>query len=239
VEILSAQTRHQRDPWRATHEQLVRQCHAWRDTSPDELKAAFLDMAKLSMLSSDDVLAGSYLLYGTTADYRIFAGMLQVGTTQRVRTHNAYVASGMSSAWLAQHGATVCALTWPLFPAAVGFSALNLKLLSECASVQGGGATSTVPSVYRQPAAPALVQGGAPFAPVVPDSTGNLFADMHDVADAFTAINRRLTDMERFRGRGRRQQRGRGGQPQQQQQQQQWAGPRGGEVTEHPAKADF
>jgi hypothetical protein len=220
-------------------------------------KREFEDAAKAHMLSPEDAMAGMYALYGTEKSLALFSTLLLRPSAERIRIHNAYVATLHGAEFVSLHGEAILALQWPLFPATDAFSTLNRLLLNDAATASGGSARR--PAVYAQanearPAVPvnpaggspnAAVNptGGAPWVRVIRGDDGEQYVDLADAFNAHMSLDARIAKVEGRPQNARRQQ-------QHQQQQQQYQprtnanrrdtrprgkGPRGGE----PEEKDF
>lgn len=177
--VLAEQQLFQREPWRAQMQRLCSIGTVACDISLERRKREFEDAAKAHTLSPDDAMAGMYALYGTEKSLALFSTLLLRPPTERVRIHNAYVASCHGSEFVALHGEAILALQWPLFPATEAFSTLNRILLNEAAAATGGNPRR--PSVYaREPEndprsrlnAGGNPTGGAPWVRVVRGDDG-------------------------------------------------------------------
>lgn len=189
------QERRAREPWRAVEQRLAVEREALQATPPDELRAFFLDMARTQTLEPEDVLTGTYLLYGEEADRRFLAGLLQKKPRERVQAHNFFVASMMPPQFLAAYGEHLLTLRYPLFPHTKEFSALNVRLLQETTAPTGGAAAATAerPSVYRRRDEAA---GGEYLAPVQQHPSGAHVVDLTMVESAVVALQARCNALE-------------------------------------------
>lgn len=183
------------EPWRVAlhmHESIFEQV---RKQTSEQKQAMFLDLARNGLLSPEDVLTGTYLLYGCKEDLEMYSGLsLRLSGHKRVVAHNWFVARQQEPAFVQIHGEIISKLQWPLFPPHPEFSAINQRLLTECAEVSGGAAQarSFVPSVYRR----RDPSGGSFFAPVI-DVGGQAAVDLGPAEDAVLALQQRLVALER------------------------------------------
>jgi hypothetical protein len=186
-EYFSEKEKRERERWRAVAQRLEAERKAISARSVAELRTEFLNMGKSHLLTPDDVICGTYLLFADEAGRKFLAGTLcERRGVDRVKAHNFYVASHMPSAesFLASHGEQLLALQWPLFPPINEFSALNMALLFDATTEVSGGSTKRTPSVYRHSEE---VTGGGSL-PVQGDGNGNFFVDMGPVETAFGQV---------------------------------------------------
>lgn len=215
--------RRERDPWRVTHQRLLAERKELAKASMTEIQAKFVDLAKGHLLTADEVLTATYLLWAIPDAQKFFAGIiLSKRGLERTRAHNFFVAANVeaSEAFLTAHGERLVNLAWPLFPPDARFSALNVALLFEAdaAATATGGGRQRTPSVYRS-VVPSDALGGG-MLPVTQANDGSYGVDVTPIETAFNAL-RIAMEQQRGANRGRGgQQRGRGQQQQYQQPQQ-------------------
>jgi hypothetical protein len=200
------------------------------------------------------------MVLGGAHDHAFYANLLIGDKTphERIVAHNWRMATERGEVFLDQVGKYIEHFRFPLLPAVEELRVDNEKLVVDMKkSIKDpkAGGKDNVPDIFRQeedatPAPPARssapsrgVQGGAPWAAVVPDNNGQLFTDLAAVADELAQVNRRIDGLQAQRGGGRRpanynqrgyRGRGRGGP-------RQWA-PNGGETdtgAPAPVTADF
>ena len=224
LEFFTAQERRTQQRWRARFERHLAERSAIESETLAHQRAMYVDMAKSSLLSPDDVIAGTYLLFGDDAARRFYIGtVLRHRGLQRVIEHNLFVASKMPESFLHIHGETLLTFPWPLFPCDAPFSALNEKLLHEGTpqGPTGAGAPATRPSVFRA----TDLTGGAYYVPVQTDSnSGASYVDLSEIEAAYLTMQQTIhaTQQGSTRGRGVGSRgrggatNGRGGQPAQQ-----------------------
>lgn len=182
-----------REPWRATYQRLAAERAEINAIPFADLRASFFDLARTQMLSPEDALVGTYLLYGGEADVRFLAAILQKQKQERILAHNFFVASGMPASWLASHGEQLVTLQFPLFPPAKEFSALNLRILQETATPKGGAGTQQRPSVFREEAP----EGGEYVAVVQQHPSGAAVVDLTVVENAVKDLQMRCNMLEK------------------------------------------
>ena len=205
----SEEEKRARERWRATAERLAVQREQFATEPTEDQRALFVDLAKSSMLSAAEVLTGTYLMFGDNAALRFYSGiLLRCSESERILSHNMYVASKLGDTFLSTHGDAIVSLAWPLFPPDARFSALNQRLLFEAGGATGAGAYN--PSVFRK----SSVQGGGYFAPVVqtPEHPGGV-VDLSEIERAFVALQNAMSNTNHRRndnGRGRSEGRGEG-----------------------------
>jgi len=171
--------------WRATAEKLEAERNVlWRETEVQQ-RLMFVDRAKASLLYPEDVITGTYLLFGDDAARRFYAGVLLRKTgLDRVVAHNFFVSSKLDESFVNIHGDRLVDFAWPLFPPDANFAALNEKLLSETNEPSGGGRQVNRPSVFR----PASGEGAGYTAPVLMDGNGQQYVDLSEIESAYLTL---------------------------------------------------
>lgn len=213
------QEQRERDPWRIIMLKLKGERELFSKKSDDDLKKDFLNACKSGMLTSDEVLLSTYLLYGNDECRRIYMSqVLRLRTLkERVTAHNFFVAAMLGDQWTTEHGEALSRLAWPLFPPDPEFEFLNTKLFAEVeanqgSTIQGGSARkSKTPSVFRDMTRGAVVGGGV--LPVLGDGNGNFAVDVTPVEVAFASLQKEhaslkkhVANLQNGRGRGTSQQ---------------------------------
>ena len=184
AEHLKEESLLRREPWRAHLRHFAGINATLAAAQVEHVRQTFLDAAKNALLSEEDVMAGTYLLYGDAHATKIFAQiLLQRQGLERVRHHNWFVAQHLGEQWLATYGPRVDALVWPLFPPVPEFSALNSALVQN-AGVSGGDApTQRRPKCFRAPRNDGPQGGGTLPVFLAPD--GAPYVDTGVVETAF------------------------------------------------------
>lgn len=167
-------------------------------SSWEEVTHTFASQAKNQMLTTSEVLAGQYIIFGDASTHKIYVTLITTKKGQdRIRAHNWFVAEKKGEAFIRQHGAVIQDLEYPLFPALDltvpqdirrTFDDINERIFSEHRRAEGAGNTSRLRSFY----APDEVTGGEPYLPVHKLPDGSLGADGAAVLEAVNQL--RLTD---------------------------------------------
>lgn len=194
-------------PWRKVRAQQSDFIKIVRGQKTDIKRSMAIDNAKLHLLTADEVMSVTYLLFCEDADIReMYAGiLLQKRGLARTQAHNWFVAEHLGEDWLTVHGEALVTLTHPLFPPTEDFRALNTALImadttDRAQGGAGGGAAGKLfldselaapvaPTPARKPAAKRSPQGGALPFPVHQDpTTGAAFVDLEGVQQAFQGL---------------------------------------------------
>eukprot|EP00760_Papus_ankaliazontas_P016709 PhM_4_TR16822/c1_g1_i2/m.47812 len=135
--------------------------------------------------------------------------MRRVGA-ERVKAHNFALAESFEPGFLHTYGNRLMTYPLPILVNKPELRALNIKLLTDTATVSGGGAHQPS-SIYRtrtaaDDLAPAL-EGGEYYAPVVHDGQGSAAIDLSELQNFLVNMAHNIP-----RGRGQGNNRGRGGQ---------------------------
>jgi hypothetical protein len=123
-----------REPWRAAIENAAAERADVELQKQAEQRELFLALCKAHALSSDDVLALTYILYGDAASLKFYAHVLmRKSGMARITAHNYFVASQRPDADAFSHadGALLATLPLPLFPPVAEFAAQSATLLRE------------------------------------------------------------------------------------------------------------
>lgn len=194
-EHFSEQEKRQRDQWRVSEQKHSADREATKHLSWPSLQKSFVDMAKNQLLTEEEAVLGTYLMFGDEDARKFFScTIMRKRNFERVQAHNFYVASRMEDpdCFLASHGSKLLSLQYPLFPPTNEFTSLNTKLLFEV--VEGGGTPSsikaTLPRLFRYD----TVAGGG-FAPIGQLQDGSWAADVTRLEDKnkeLEAANRSL-----------------------------------------------
>lgn len=158
------QERRRVDPWRAQAAKLEAERQAIERESRDQRRSQFIDLAKNGLVSVEDCMAASYLLFGSPAAQAIYEGLLlRRRDLDRIVAHNFYVGSMLEESFLARYGSKLLSFPLPLFPPVAEMTALNLKMLEQYSpeSPVGGAA-----NFFRRQ----LFAGAADFRPI--EATG-------------------------------------------------------------------
>lgn len=150
------------EPWRVEYQRFAAERGNLLETTSEELERWFVENAKAALLTPMEIMTATYTIYGTADSVKIFAGLILTKRGgQRVRAHNAFVASAMGEAWVATHGERALRCPFPLFPPDQRFAALQEQLLFEADAVsgQGTGKGSPKSKLFRKVSADEEVQG--------------------------------------------------------------------------------
>lgn len=176
------QERRQREPWRASLEKMDALLESASSADFNALKTHFINSCKNELISAQDALASTYILFGTPESQRFYASIVAFPLELRVRYHNFYVARDHPQL-LSVYGALIEKLQFPLFPACTELEALNLRLLT---LTEGASSGKTPPSLYRQETF------GSGYIPVLTAQDGTMGVDVTAIENAFAQVHRKL-----------------------------------------------
>ncbi len=143
--FLTEEARLAREPWR--RDQLRRREQAQAVTARCEAdKDLMAEMAKQGLLSAQDVMTMSYVLFD--ADMEFFSSLLMCASIKEsISRHNWMVVESSPACFAERWGPIIEKLPSPLFPADKRFIGLNLKLLSSFETWLAGGSAGAGGSV--------------------------------------------------------------------------------------------
>ena len=166
-----------------------------RAETDEDRQALFKDLAKQGHLTCEEVINGTYLIFGNAEEQRWMANLLlHKPPLERIRLHNWHIAVLNGETFTNDYGPILDKLVWPLFPSG-DLSGVNIKLLREVSTtnVEGGASPQWTPSVYRSTTpqlstrrkAECEPEGGAVHFPVVADHTGAPVVDVESISTAY------------------------------------------------------
>ena len=173
-EHFSEQEKRQREQWRVVEQKHAADRVGMKKVSLGALQKDFIDMSKHQLLTEEEAMIGTYVLFGDDDARKFFScTLMRKRNFERVQAHNFFVASSMSDPeyFLTTHGVKLLTMPYPLFPPTEEFTSINTKLLFDV--VEGGAAATTLPRIYRY--GPGVTGGG--YAPIGQLHDGSWHAD--------------------------------------------------------------
>ncbi len=183
-----------REPWRAQAATWKILLKKYGGTAVEALTGFFTDAAKGKHFSQDEVMACTYMLFGTEDAQKVYVQiLLHHKGPDRVRAHNWFVWSLMDTTQQEQYGPKINDLRLPLFPPIAGLSFNNTTLLAEAGSTEGGSGASKGERLFKRDITPPKkAPKGAGWIPVHVDQHGQAAADTTEVEQAFNGLNNTL-----------------------------------------------
>lgn len=177
----------QRDPWRVELQKMMRTRASSEEIEWSTIQSAFVDMAKSGLISANEAVLASYLLFGTESDRKFIGHCLTtLAANDQLRAHNWYVASSLGEQFMLANGPRILRLSDPLFPPVDSLRSLNLKLLAESDSSKGGAPRKS--HLYRNDSPDRTRHEGAGVLPVTVAPDGSAFVDVTNIEQAFSRV---------------------------------------------------